>query len=123
MMSQPLKSTITAAAVSAAPAREGVLDSTCSRNKRGTQGRPGRHRQVGRRQPRPLAEESRGQIVPERCSQQSFPAALHSISNRPPADDEIMQDRIADMPIQIRIDDMPGAAAHGPGTSDARPRP
>ena len=75
---------------------------------------PQRHREVGREQPRPLADESRGQIVPERCSQQSVPTAVHSVTDGPSADHQIVQYRIPPMPIRIGEDDMSGAAAHGP---------
>ena len=118
MMSQPLKSTITAAAVSALPARDGVLDSTCSRNSVAPKAVHAAIATWAAHQPRALADESGGRIVPERCAQQSFLPAVHSISDGPATNHEIMQDRVAQMPIQIRIDEMPGAAAHSPCTPD-----
>ena len=70
MRSKPLKSTITAAAVSAVAGREGVCDSTCSRK---SVAPSAVHAAIAKCAPRksgPLADERGGQVIAERCPKQ-----------------------------------------------------
>ena len=128
--SSPLKSTMTAAAPSALSAilarhppseppagvpGAGRGDSTCIRKSTTPAAVQAASAACAARSPRRLADQRGRQVIADRRPQQAV--RPDAVADRPAARDEIMQDRIAQMPVGVREDQVPGPAAGGPGAA------